>query len=682
MKDYSEHKKYDKKKIKKEKPFDFISNTLKILQSKKPIPDGFSKKGIYKYPFEILENLSKEEKNDTLNEIRSEYNKYFSEEYEIAKQFWKSMNYISFFLCDESKKNLLKNEEMMSLLDNYKSEEEMSQIETEIKKNMNSDSEDTEFWKNCYELLNYFKNKKLMEDLYNNFINNQRINHKLEIIEEKENEKDEDNEDNEDDSKINNYNELNNNNNNKDKGINKNKDKNPKINNYLDDVDEIDNVDNYGDVDDDIDMDKYKEKEKENKEKKQKKKKEISYKERYNIISEDLKKLRYNKFLNEEDSEGSNANLNDDEVTEDDLSPPKYDSDDELSKNAINQMDYIAMLNANRKKILSSKVNEYIDNKRIEKINKKTKNKKKNKDNKNNNSNNINNNNNNIININENEEENNNNNNNNNSNKKKPISFLDFIMNQKAQKTEKKEKIEEESDKEKNEEESNQEAIDFLQKISKHKNKKNNLLDTYNEEYTNTNKKKEEENVEEENQLSAFQKTIQNFDKYLDKNDISGVYTNFEIIENTFRDLEKNTDNELVFNDVVEIKKDYEWSKEYKPIKPRYSNKKIIGFDWNRHNQAHYDNENLPPKTVNGYRFNIFYPNLVDKTKTPKFYLQRSETPDMCIIRFESGAPYEDVAFKIINREWNTRVKGDFLNIFDKGVLKLYFKFKRFRYKR
>jgi hypothetical protein len=54
----------------------------------------------------------------------------------------------------------------------------------------------------------------------------------------------------------------------------------------------------------------------------------------------------------------------------------------------------------------------------------------------------------------------------------------------------------------------------------------------------------------------------------------------------------------------------------------------------------------------------------------------------MCIIRFESGAPYEDVAFKIINREWNTRVKGDYINQFDKGVLKLYFKFKRFRYKR
>ena len=408
--------------------------------------------------------------------------------------------------------------------------------------------------------------------------------------------------------------------------------------------------------------------------KKKTKKKQMNFNERYDLLNEDLEKIRYNRFLNDEDSEEKNKNINDDENTEEDLSPQKYDSDEELSKNAINQMDYYAMLNANRKKILSIKLNEYKENKIIEEMSKKTKNKKKNKDKDKDNKNKKINVNNNLISLDEKEG---------NNNKKKTNSFLDFIMNQKAQKS-KKEKIEEESDKEKNEEESNQEAIDFLEKISKHKKNTNNLLDTYNEDYSIMNKKEkiEEKPEEENNQLSEFQKTIQNFDKYLDKNDISGVYTNLEIIENTFRDLEKNTDNELVFNDIVEIKKNYEWSKDYKPIKPRFSNKKIVGFDWNRYNQAHYDNDNLPPKTVNGYRFNIFYPNLVDKTKTPKFYLQRSETPDMCIIRFESGAPYEDVAFKIINREWNTRVKGDFLNVFDKGVLKLYFKFKRFRYKR
>ena len=641
MKDKFLEDKNSNKKIEKEKPFEFILNTLKTLQNKNPIPEGFSRKEIYKYPFEILNDLPKKEKQETLNLIRKEYNKYFSEDYEIAKQFWKSMNFISFFMNDESKKNLLKNEEIMSLLDNYKSEEEMNQIENEIKKNMNSGNEDTEFWRNSYELLNYLKHKKLMEDLYNNFINNQRINHKLDIIEEKDNEGNEDNEGDGEKDEKNNY----------------------KNNNYLEDVDEFDNVDNIKELS-----------EEENNYNK-KNKKERNLKERYNIINEDLKKIKYKKFLNEESED--NEDINDDEKTEEDLSPQKYDSDEELSKIAINQMDYFANLNANRKKILLKKVNEYQENKKNEEIIKK--NKKKNKDIKKNNFDNLNNKSSNI-NVDENEEENN--------NKKKSNSFLEFIMSQKQKKSEKKERIENDSDNEKEKEEngdkeSDQEAVDFLKKMTEHKKNKNNLLDKYTENYNIINKNEiKEEGPEENKELSEFQKTIQNFDKYLDKNDISGMYTNLEIIENTFRDLEKCTDNELVFNDIVEIKKEYEWSKEYKPIKPRYSNKKIIGFEWNRYNQAHYDNDNLPPKTVNGYRFNIFYPNLVDKTKTPKFYLQRSETPDMCIIRFESGAPYEDIAFKIINREWNTRVKGDFLNVFDKGVLKLYFKFKKFRYKR
>ena len=586
-----------------QKPIDFIFSTLKILQNKTPMPDGFLKKEIYKYPFEILNNLNIEEKQETLNKIKKEYNKYFSEEYEIAKQYWKSMNVISSFLCDEEKKNLLNNEEIMTLLDNYKSEEEMLQIESEIKNNMNSENDDAQFWRNAYELLNYLKHKKLMEDLYNNFINNQRINYKLKIEE---------------------------------------KEKNSKENN---------NIDN-----------------------KNKKEQEINDNDRYKLLYKDLETIRYNRFMNE-DSDENDEDINDDEKTEDDLSPQKYESDSEgeLNKIAINQMDYFAKLNASRKKILQNKINEYkenkinedIMNKNRKKINKlKDKHTTHTKNNKN------------SLNLEEQEdidiEE---------DNKQKANKFLDFIMNQKQK--QKEELLEKDDSSSSEKEESDKEALNFLQKIKGHKNK-NSYLDQIKDlplaKYDSDKNKKEEK--DEEMEMTEFQKTIQNFDKYLDKNDISGVYTNLEIIENTFRDLEKNSDNELVFNDIVEIKKEYEWSKDYKPIKPRYANKKILGFDWNRHNQAHYDNVNLPPKTVNGYRFNIFYPNLVDKTKTPKFYLQRSETPDMCIIRFESGAPYEDVAFKIINREWNTRQKGDFLNVFDKGVLKLYFKFKRFRYKR
>ena len=586
-----------------QKPIDFIFSTLKILQNKTPMPDGFLKKEIYKYPFEILNNLNIEEKQETLNKIKKEYNKYFSEEYEIAKQYWKSMNVISSFLCDEEKKNLLNNEEIMTLLDNYKSEEEMLQIESEIKNNMNSENDDAQFWRNAYELLNYLKHKKLMEDLYNNFINNQRINYKLKIEEKEKNSKENNNNDN-----------------------------------------------------------------------KNKKEQEINDNDRYKLLYKDLETIRYNRFMNE-DSDENDEDINDDEKTEDDLSPQKYESDSEgeLNKIAINQMDYFAKLNASRKKILQNKINEYkenkinedIMNKNRKKINKlKDKHTTHTKNNKN------------SLNLEEQEdidiEE---------DNKQKANKFLDFIMNQKQK--QKEELLEKDDSSSSEKEESDKEALNFLQKIKGHKNK-NSYLDQIKDlplaKYDNDKNKKEEK--DEEMEMTEFQKTIQNFDKYLDKNDISGVYTNLEIIENTFRDLEKNSDNELVFNDIVEIKKEYEWSKDYKPIKPRYANKKILGFDWNRHNQAHYDNVNLPPKTVNGYRFNIFYPNLVDKTKTPKFYLQRSETPDMCIIRFESGAPYEDVAFKIINREWNTRQKGDFLNVFDKGVLKLYFKFKRFRYKR
>ena len=587
----------------KQKPIDFIFNNLKILQSKTPIPDNFLKKEIYKYPFEILDNLSNEEKQETLNQIKKEYNKYFSEEFEIAKQYWKSMNIISSFLCDENKKNLLNNEEITTLLDNYKSEEEMLQIELEIKKNMNSDNDDndTQFWRNAYELLNYLKHKKLMEDLYNNFINNQRINFQLKKEEKNFEEK----------------------------------------NNKM----EIQNEN-----------------------------------DRKKILNKDLEIIRYNKFMNEESNDSGNE-IDDDEKTEDDLSPQKYESDSEgeLNKRAIHQMDYFSNLNASRKKILLNKINEYKENKINEEIilkNKKKMNKVKEK-NFNNNRNNIN-----CINL---DEQDDNDIDIIEDNKQKANKFLDFIINQKQKQKEEliKNKDNSSSDKE---EESDGEALNFLQKIKAHKNKNNFSEEINDYSFSKINKKKFTEDIEDKNkdneQLTEFQKTIQNFDKYLDKNDISGVYTNLEIIENTFRDLDKNSDNELVFNDIVEIKKEYEWAKDYKPIKPRYANKKILGFDWNKHNQAHYDNINLPPKTVSGYRFNIFYPNLVDKTKTPKFYLQRSETPDMCIIRFESGAPYEDVAFKIINREWNTRQKGDFLNVFDKGVLKLYFKFKRFRYKR
>lgn len=47
------------------------------------------------------------------------------------------------------------------------------------------------------------------------------------------------------------------------------------------------------------------------------------------------------------------------------------------------------------------------------------------------------------------------------------------------------------------------------------------------------------------------------------------------------------------------------------------------GFEWNKYNQTHYDMDNPPPKIVQGYKFNIFYPDLIDKSSTPEFSLVR-----------------------------------------------------------
>ncbi len=49
----------------------------------------------------------------------------------------------------------------------------------------------------------------------------------------------------------------------------------------------------------------------------------------------------------------------------------------------------------------------------------------------------------------------------------------------------------------------------------------------------------------------------------------------------------------------------------------RYFNRVKTGYDWNKYNQTHYDHDNPPPKSVQGYKFNIFYPDLVDRSVTP-----------------------------------------------------------------
>lgn len=129
------------------------------------------------------------------------------------------------------------------------------------------------------------------------------------------------------------------------------------------------------------------------------------------------------------------------------------------------------------------------------------------------------------------------------------------------------------------------------------------------------------------------------------------------------------------------------WADKYRPRKPQYFNRVQMGFEWNKYNQTHYDHDNPPPKVVQGYKFNIFYPDLIDKTKAPTFKIireggrRRGESfapageEDTCLIRFIAGPPYEDIAFRIVDREWDYSAKRErgFRSSFDKVGLPLPF---------
>ena len=533
----------------REKPIDFFIKLLKILKKKHPIQSNFLDIDIYRHPFEILKMLPEEEQNEALRNIKYHFDIHSSiqDNKNISKKYWTSIYYLTHFICDSSKKELLNNEELLSLFDHYKTEEELIQAEKEIKENIKNKPDDTEFWKDSYCLAKYLKYKKFLEDLYDDFIKT----HKKEIEEIKKNEI-------------------------------------------------------------------------------------IKSETLMGLGVGNLGASQINDNLN-----ANNANLKRKGRRKGSLSPPGYESDEDLRKVAMTEHDFLFDLAEKRKVILIEKLKEYKENKINDEINK-YKSSLQNLSKKNNSD----------------------------SNK----SAVENILG-----------------------ENFQEAITFLIKISQ-KNKKDK--DKLKKMKKREREKNEISNINLKNEImSNISLNTSKKEKY--KNNISTINNNsfnyeeenipeinintinsINLMEEQIVDTDEIGANERAFNECVEVDANYDWSSKYKPIKPRYSNKVKMGFDWNRHNQAHYTSDNLPPKTIQGYRFNIFYPYLIDKTKTPQYKIERCNTPDTCILRFHSGAPYEDIAFKIKNREWDMSEKSGFKNIFDKGILRLYFKFKRFKYKR
>lgn len=142
---------------------------------------------------------------------------------------------------------------------------------------------------------------------------------------------------------------------------------------------------------------------------------------------------------------------------------------------------------------------------------------------------------------------------------------------------------------------------------------------------------------------------------------------------------------EEAFNEDVSLAAQaFQWQDKYRARKPRYYNRVQTGYEWNRYNQTHYDASNPPPKIVQGYKFHVFYPDLIDPMQAPTYRVQPDPegNGETVLLRFSAGPPYEDVAFRIVNRDWDFSFKRGFRCSFDRGVLQLYFHFKRLKYRK
>ena len=181
----------------------------------------------------------------------------------------------------------------------------------------------------------------------------------------------------------------------------------------------------------------------------------------------------------------------------------------------------------------------------------------------------------------------------------------------------------------------------------------------------------------------------------------TGVLGNLITGTTDFKDIEKQVDRKAKdfaermmgatedgdenFGDEAELESQaYWWHDKYRPRKPKYFNRVHTGYTWNKYNQTHYDSSNPPPKTVQGYKFNVFYPDLIDTSKAPTYKIEPdgSANADTCLLKISAGPPYEDIAFRIVNKEWEYGHKRGFRCTFERGIFHLYFNFKRPRYRR
>ncbi|KAL8106113.1 splicing factor Cactin-like [Apium graveolens] len=154
-----------------------------------------------------------------------------------------------------------------------------------------------------------------------------------------------------------------------------------------------------------------------------------------------------------------------------------------------------------------------------------------------------------------------------------------------------------------------------------------------------------------------------------------------DFIMTSMGDMEEG-DSLFSSNDEVVIESHvYWWQDKYRPRKPKCFNRVQTENEWNIYNHTHYDYDNPPSKIVKGYKFSILYPDLID-TEAPTYTTEKNgDSVETCIIRFHAGPPYEDIAFRILNKEWECSAKKGFKCTFERGILNLTINFRQQPYR-
>jgi hypothetical protein len=128
--------------------------------------------------------------------------------------------------------------------------------------------------------------------------------------------------------------------------------------------------------------------------------------------------------------------------------------------------------------------------------------------------------------------------------------------------------------------------------------------------------------------------------------------------------------DELIIASQELFDEDYKLVEKYTPRKPIYFARVETGLLYNK-------DRTKTTQVPTGYKFHIFYPDLVDPLIAPTFRLQPIDDTKQLIV-FSSGPPYQDIAFHIVNRAWDMSHTKDYVNEFRDNVLKLWFKLQKY----